>query len=1147
MSLQSGHRSPILGFLRALRLRVIALELASSFLCTGTLALILCFLLVAAEATLYLGPEWRTGLGVGVIASTLLCFGILIRRRLAGRTSLRSIAICAEERCPQLRQRLISTLELQGERGKRYSAALLEATAAAAVRLLDKIEPRSVVELRPLWRSVRQLGTAMAVMILCGLLWDDLSAAAVRCANPGTTYTRETRTHIDVSPGDLEIVKGDDAVVHIHFRGRVPHTAEVLRREADEAPWQQREILVDRVADSLVYVFEAVERPFRYRVRGGDGVSDIYSIAVVEPPAVQRLRLHYVYPRYSSLPPRIDDEAGDVRGLAGTEVGLQIVATKPLSAAALVLSPDSLRIPAVVSDNEAACTVVLTFPSTAVKSVVDSTSTAIGDGRYYVELTDRKGVGNRDPIRYAVRVLDDALPRVAITEPGEDGDLPEKQQLMLIVEAGDDFGISALDLVFRVDGRAEQRRTLPLDEAVAVPGSGAALLTLSHLWDLSAAGLLPEDRIRYRVEAFDNDTVSGPKMSSSTEYVLRMPSLYELFRDVAEEQENHMATLEELGDEERGAQRQFEQVRRELMKTEELNWQQKRELESALEEQRERAEAVDELAQQIAETVDKLEQHGLSSESVLDKLQEIRELMADVTSPQIREALRDFNQEMEELDPAQLAAALEEFAEDRELFHQRLDRTLALLRRIHAEQRLEAAVRQAADLKTRQEQIDAVLAGQPQEQSGALTSQQQSSALDAERLLEELENLSGSFEEISPPTAEGLAAAAAAMEQKNLSGRMEDMVGELKASRPAEAERIGAGLEEDLGVLSSGLESVRARFVAEQKQQLAAELRKAMTDVLGLSYRQEELADRTREAGGTVPADFAHEQFALLRGTGTAIEQIASISGRTMATSHGLPAALGAAMQTMEQAADSLGQRSPTATRFQVEAMGYLNEAVLLLRVSADNLARASKPSGFAEAMQKMLGLSEQQAALNKATQQMLADGSQVGQRGGRAADLREQMKRLISEQRRIYNALAELERELRGNRGARKRVEAISKEMKKLLGHMQRSRPDAGLQQSQERILQRMLDASRSIYARGFQRRRRSETGLDQIFDGPQRLPADLGQTRDYLREAMKRALEGDYPSAYVELIRRYYELVYEDAVGDIMPGIFKDVDELP
>ncbi len=1132
-----------------MRRRVVALELASSILCSASLTLILGFMLVAAEAALYLGPEWRTGLGMGVIVGSLLCFGIVTRRRLAGRISLRSTALYTEGRCPQLQQRLISTLELQGERSERYSAELLAATAAAAARLLDRIEPRSVVELRSLWRAVRQLGTTLAAAILCGLLWDDLSAAAVRCANPSTTYAREARTRIGVSPGDLEIVKGDDAVVHIHFSGRVPHTAEVLRREAEEAPWQKQEILVDKVADSLAYVFDAVERPFQYRVRGGDGISDIYGVIVIEPPAVQRLRLHYVYPGYSRIPPRVDEEAGDIRGLAGTEVGVQIVATKPLSAAALVLSPDSLRIPAVVSDDRAAATVELAFPSTTVRSVADSLSTAIGNGRYYVELTDRKGVGNRDPIRYAVRVLDDALPRVAITEPGEDGDLPEKQQLMLTVEVGDDFGISALDLVYRVDGRAEQRRALPLDEAVAVADGDAARLTLSHLWDLSAAGLLPEDRIRYRVEAFDNDTVSGPKMSASTGYVLRMPSLYELFREVAEEQQDHIAALEELGEEERSAQRQLEQVRRELMRTEELNWQQKRELESALEEQRERAEAVDELAQQIAETVDKLEDHGLSSESVLDKLQEIRELMADVTSPQIREALRDLNQGMEELDPAQLAAALKEFAEDSELFHQRLDRTLALLRRIHAEQRLEAAVRQAADLKTRQEQIDAALAGQRQEQSAALTSQQQSSARDAERLLQELENLSGDLEEISPPTAEGLAAEAAAMEQKNLSGRMEEMVGELKASRPAEAQRIGAGLEEDLGVLSSGLESVRADFVAEQKRQLAAELRKAMADVLGLSHRQEEIAGRTREAGAALPAGYAHEQFALLRGTGMAIERIASISGRTMATSHGLPAALGSAMQTMEQAAHHLGQRhAVAAAKRQVEAMGYLNEAVLLLRQSADNLARAAMPSGFAEAMQKMLGLSEQQAALNKATQQMLADGSGMGQRGGRAADLREQMKRLISEQRRIYNALAELERELRGNRGARKRVEAIRKEMKKLLAHMQRSRPDAGLQQSQERILQRMLDASRSIYARGFQRRRRSETGLDQTFDGPQRLPADLGQTRDYLREAMKRALAGDYPPAYVDLIRRYYELVYGDAVGDITPGVLKDeVDELP
>ena len=144
--------------------------------------------------------------------------------------------------------------------------------------------------------------------------------------------------------------------------------------------------------------------------------------------------------------------------------------------------------------------------------------------------------------------------------------------------------------------------------------------------------------------------------------------------------------------------------------------------------------------------------------------------------------------------------------------------------------------------------------------------------------------------------------------------------------------------------------------------------------------------------------------------------------------------------------------------------------------------------------------------------------------------DMLAEMARLAAEQRRIQQALGALERELRGHRGAQKRVERIERDMGSVLRDMRRQRPGPRIAREQQRILQRMLDASRSIHARGFEKKRRSEAGTDRPYAGPVWLPTELGQSRDRWREAMKQALEGDYPREYLDLIRRYYELVYQD-----------------
>ena len=85
------------------------------------------------------------------------------------------------------------------------------------------------------------------------------------------------------------------------------------------------------------------------------------------------------------------------------------------------------------------------------------------------------------------------------------------------------------------------------------------------------------------------------------------------------------------------------------------------------------------------------------------------------------------------------------------------------------------------------------------------------------------------------------------------------------------------------------------------------------------------------------------------------------------------------------------------------------------------------------------------------------------------------------------------------------------------------------------------MLDASRSIYSRGLKKKRQSETGADSDYAGPMWIPEDLGQRPDLWREAMKRALAGNLPREYRELVRRYYESVYADIAArpDSLEGL--------
>jgi hypothetical protein len=205
-----------------------------------------------------------------------------------------------------------------------------------------------------------------------------------------------------------------------------------------------------------------------------------------------------------------------------------------------------------------------------------------------------------------------------------------------------------------------------------------------------------------------------------------------------------------------------------------------------------------------------------------------------------------------------------------------------------------------------------------------------------------------------------------------------------------------------------------------------------------------------------------------------------------------------------------------------------------MLRKSLSNLESASMPSSFGEAMQKMLGMSEQQAQINQAGSRLFKKEGLQG--SGRAPqDLESQIRRLASEQERIRSAVDQLQRSLRGRPGAQKRIQAIGEEMKNVIDDLQKGRINQRTLKRQDEIFQRMLEVGSSLHTRGLKKQRKSREGDDMFYLGPPGLPEDLGQAVDLLRESMQRALEGGYPVEYRELIRRYYEKIYQDTVKEL------------
>ena len=134
-------------------------------------------------------------------------------------------------------------------------------------------------------------------------------------------------------------------------------------------------------------------------------------------------------------------------------------------------------------------------------------------GTYRLVFFDGRRAVPSDFVPRPQSLREDRRPEVAMSEPAGDLEVTSNQDVEVVFRVADDFRAERVELV--VSGEVEVRLPVPVDPGSAVEGR-ARFLPLAH----------PElgEGAHLRLEAWDNDTVSGPKAGVG-------PSVYVAFLD----------------------------------------------------------------------------------------------------------------------------------------------------------------------------------------------------------------------------------------------------------------------------------------------------------------------------------------------------------------------------------------------------------------------------------------------------------------------------------------------------------------------------------------------------------------------------------------------------------------------------------------
>jgi hypothetical protein len=371
------------------------------------------------------------------------------------------VALQVEHRHPYLKSILVSYVQLD-ERAAMdayVSPALIRALRRQAIEVTDPLDFKKIVNYLELKRIFLFSILFVGVFAAGSVNWPEyFRALAHRMFDPTSNVRYPTRTQIESLTSDLTVRKGDPVALSARATGWVPQRGAVHVRRVGGSAWQKVEVPLagDREFTRLFGSDEAYES-FEYYFRIGDASSQKYTVTVVPPPVV-RGTIHLKFPEYTHL--RESDIDGlNLEGsiLEGTEMQWRLQCDAPVAKADMLIYRERNKVEPLP----------MKLSPDGLNAELPKPLKAAGTFSYRFRWTREPNYVYEEDVEHIVPVKFDGPPRITLLKPParsreEVDDLKATiyKTLALSYVADDDYGLSEVCIVYRINGGDAQRAPL---------------------------------------------------------------------------------------------------------------------------------------------------------------------------------------------------------------------------------------------------------------------------------------------------------------------------------------------------------------------------------------------------------------------------------------------------------------------------------------------------------------------------------------------------------------------------------------------------------------------------------------------------------------------------------------------------------------
>lgn len=712
----------------------------------------------------------------------------------------------------------------------------------------------------------------------------------------------------------------------------------------------------------------------------------------------------------------------------------------------------------------------------------------------YAISTKNSFIDDNDSLVYQINVIPDLYPGIELEEERDSSSI---KKIYFSGSVDDDYGFSKLTFNYRLvsaDDEVEANGKV-ISENIAI-NKKANKDQFFHFWDLDLIDVKPGDKVEYYFEVWDNDGVAGAKSSRSKTETYNAPTLEELEAEQDKTSDQIKDNLEKGIKEAKELQKELEELRKELLEKNELNWQERKKIEDLLEKQKELEKSMENAKNLNEKNNQQKEENEQSSENILEKQRQLQELFDQVMSPEMKELYKKMEEMMEKMDKNDIMEQIEKMELSNEDIEAEMDRTLELFKQMEVEQKVEEITEKLEELAKEQEELSEKTKDREADKE-ELKEEQENLNEEFNKLKEELDEMKEMNEELDDPNDLG---DTDEMEEE-IDESMEDSSEQLEKNQKNKASESQKKASDKMQEMADQLAGAMEAGAEEGQQEDMEALRALLENIIELSFDQESVMSNLRGLKTTDPKynDLAQNQRKLKDDAQVVKDSLRALAKRVVQLESVVNKEINSVNSNMEKAIEKLSDRQTSkANERQQYIMTSLNNLALILddvlqqmqQQAASGMpgkGNCQKPGGSGSGKSSMKKMSQMQKALSKRLEKMQKNGQKPGKTGSGRNRMSEDIAKMAAEQGAIRRELEKMGDELnKDGSGNGNEIKKIAKNMEEQEKDMVNFEFDQQLIRRQQEILVKMLESEKAEKERDQDNKRKSKEAQDWELSNP-------------------------------------------------------------